>query len=173
MEAVHQFGTNVVGFHLATGEMRWYIVVCYLSPDNTSTIESVVTVLKEQPRGTELLVTGDSNAKLSEPEGDRRGEDIVVALATEVLEDMLTHFLPRRRSWCRNRRTWSMTQAGREVRFRTDYILTVSSGMFPSGNPGITQTITWLWVASVALPLGNTPNTSGGASRPPYNHRPP
>ena len=25
VEAVHKFGTNVVGFHLDTGEQRWYI----------------------------------------------------------------------------------------------------------------------------------------------------
>ena len=61
--------------------------------------------------------------KLSEPEGDRRGEDIVAALSTEGLEDMLVHFLPLRRSWCRDRRTWIVIRMGREVRSRTDYIL--------------------------------------------------
>ena len=85
VEAVQQFGPNVVGFHLATGERRWYIVVCYLAPDNTLTIESVVAALKERPCGAELLVAGDFNVKLSEPEGDWRGENIAAALATEGL----------------------------------------------------------------------------------------
>ena len=41
----------------------------YLAPDDTSTIESVLAALKERPRGAELLVAGDFNVKLSEPEG--------------------------------------------------------------------------------------------------------
>ena len=87
VEAVQQFGPNVVGFHLATGDRRWYIVGCYLAPNNTLTIESVAAALMERSMGAELLVAGDFNANLAEPEGDPRGEDIASELATEVLED--------------------------------------------------------------------------------------
>ena len=96
---------------------------CYLSPDNTSRIESVVATLKERPWGAELLVAGDLNVKLSETEGDRMGEFTTVALATEGLEDVSAHFLLRRHSWCQNGRTWRMIRSGREMRSRTDYIL--------------------------------------------------
>ena len=51
VEAVQQFGTKVVGFQLAIGARRCYIVGCYLAPDDTSTIESVVAALKERTRG--------------------------------------------------------------------------------------------------------------------------
>ena len=85
MEAVQQFGPNVFGFQLERGERWWYIVGCYLSPDETSTIESVVAALKERPCGAKLLVAGDFNVKLSEPEGDWREENIAAALATEGL----------------------------------------------------------------------------------------
>ena len=44
----------------------------YLAPGDTLPIESAVATLKERPWGAELLVAGDFNAKLSEPEGDRR-----------------------------------------------------------------------------------------------------
>ena len=74
---------------------------CYLAPNNTSTIKSVVTTLKELRWGTELFEAADFNMKLSEPEGDQRGEDIAATLATEGLEDTLAHFLPHRCSWCR------------------------------------------------------------------------
>ena len=67
---------------------------CYLAPDDTSTIESVVAALKECPMGAELLVAGDFNANLAELEGDRRGEDTARAMATEGLEDISEHFLP-------------------------------------------------------------------------------
>ena len=51
VEAVQKFGPNIVRFQLATGERRWYIVGCYLVPNNTSTIESVVGALKDRPQG--------------------------------------------------------------------------------------------------------------------------
>ena len=98
VEAFHQFGPNVVGFQLVTGVRRWYIVGCYLAPDDTLTIESVVAALKERPMGAKLLVAGDFIANLVDPEGDRRGEDIAAFMSTEVLEDMSAHFLPLRRS---------------------------------------------------------------------------
>ena len=82
MEAIQKFGLNVFGFHLAMGEQRWYISGCYLAPDDTSTIEIFVSTLKERPRGAELLVVGDFNVNLSEPEGCYRGGGIAPELAT-------------------------------------------------------------------------------------------
>ena len=118
LEVVQKFVPNVVGFQLVMGEWRWYIVGFYLAPDDTLTIESVVATLKERPRGVEMLVTGDFNINLVEPEGDLRGEDITAAMATEGLEYMSAHLLSRRCSWCREGRMWSMNREGRDVRFR-------------------------------------------------------
>ena len=98
VEAVQQFGPKVVGFQMVKGERRWYIVGCYLAPNDTSTIESVVAAIKECLRGAELLLAGGFNFNLAEPEGDRRGDDIVADMVTEVLEDMSEHFLSRQRS---------------------------------------------------------------------------
>ena len=123
MEAIQKFRPNVVGFQLATGDRRWYIVGCYLAPEDTLTIESTVAALKELPQGAKLLVARDLNVKLLDPEGDCRGEDTASSLAMEGPEDMLEHFLLRRKSCLRDGRAWSMIQAGREVRSRTDYIL--------------------------------------------------
>ena len=72
------------------------------------TIESVVAALKERPRGVKMLVAGDFNVNLVDPEGNRRGEDIAAAMEAEGIEDILAHFLMLRRSWCRDGRTWSM-----------------------------------------------------------------
>ena len=90
----------------------------------------VVAALKERPRGAKLLMAGDFNAKLSEPEFNRRGEEIATALAKEGMDDMPEHFLPRRRSWCRDGRTWRMIREGREVRSRMDYILGADFRLF-------------------------------------------
>ena len=80
VEAVRQFDPNIVGFQMAMGARRWYIIGCYLAPDDTSTIDNVVAALKKRPRGTTLLVAGDLNTTLTDPENDRRGTEIVAAL---------------------------------------------------------------------------------------------
>ena len=49
------------------------------------TIESVLAALNEHPRGLDLLVVGDLNANLEEPEGYCREEDITVALTAAGL----------------------------------------------------------------------------------------
>ena len=67
VEAVIQYGPNVMSFELATGARRWYIIGCYLAPDDTSTIESVIAALKERPKGTALAVAGDLNTALDDP----------------------------------------------------------------------------------------------------------
>ena len=82
VETFQKFGPNFVGFQLAKREWRWYIEGCYLDPEYTLTIENVVAALKDFTRGAKMLVAGDFNVNLAEPEGDRRGEDIVAAMAT-------------------------------------------------------------------------------------------
>ena len=81
---------------------------CYLAPDDTLTIERVVEALRERPKVAELLVAEDLNINFTAPEGDRRDEDIAATFATEGLEDMAPHFIPRQRRWCWDRRTWGI-----------------------------------------------------------------
>ena len=83
-------------------------------------------------------MTGDLKINLAAPEGDRREEDITATFATEGLEDMAPHLLPRQRRWCRDRRTWGMIRKGREVRSRTDYILGTDRRLF--GNVSVWDT---------------------------------
>ena len=130
VEAVEKFGPNVIGFQLATGARRWYIVGVYLAPEDTTTMERVSEAIQSKPRGAELLVVGDFNVDLASPEGDRREEYIATSLATEGLEDIARHFLPRESRWCRERRTWGVIRKGREVRSQTDYILGTDRSLF-------------------------------------------
>ena len=67
VEAVQKYRQNVIGFQLATGAQRWYIVGCYLAPNDTLTIERVVEALRDRPKGAELLVAGDLNTNLAAP----------------------------------------------------------------------------------------------------------
>ena len=59
VEAVREYGPNVLRFKVETGEQRWYIIGCYLAPDDAETIERVVTALGDRPKGTTLIVAGD------------------------------------------------------------------------------------------------------------------
>ena len=127
---MRQFGPNVVGFQLATGARWRYIIGCYLAPKDTSTTERVVAALKERPWGVTLMVAGELNTTLMEPENDQGGTDIVAALTVEGFEDMTTQFLPFRRTWGQERRTWIMIIEGKVVRSRTDYILGTDRRLF-------------------------------------------
>ena len=56
LEFVQQFKPNIIGLHLTTGDQRWYIVGCYLAPNNTLTIESDVAALKNNPGAPNCLL---------------------------------------------------------------------------------------------------------------------
>ena len=113
VEEVRQYGPNVLSFEVVSGRRRWYIVGCYIDPDDAQTIERVVTAMGDQPKGTALVVAGDLNTDLGEMECDSRGAEISAALTEAGLEDMTAHFLPRKRRWGRERRTWAMVRGGK------------------------------------------------------------
>ena len=130
VEAVKEYGPNILSFEVATGGKRWYIIGCYFSPDDAWTIERVVTALGDQPRGTALLVAGDLNTDLGDTTSNGRGTEITAALTEAGVEDMTAHFLPRKRPWGRERRTWSMVREGRVIGYWTDYLLGTDRSLF-------------------------------------------
>ena len=123
VEAVREYGTNVLSFEVATGGRRWYIIGCYLAPDDAHTIERVVTVLGDQPHVTARVVAGDFNTDLGDTASDGRGTEIAETLTEAGVEEMTAHALPRKRLWGRERRTWSMVREGKVIRSQTDYLL--------------------------------------------------
>ena len=101
-----------------------------LPPNDARTIERFVTALGDQPRGTALIVAGYLNTDLGDMASDRRGKEIAAAITEASLEDMTAHFLPRKRQWGREQRTWSMVKGGEAIRSRTDYILGTDRSLF-------------------------------------------
>ena len=130
MEVVREYGPNALSFEVATGVRRWYIIGCYLAPDDAETIERVFTALGDIPRGTALIVEGDLNMDLGDAENDRRGSEIAAAITEAGVEDMTAHFLPRKIKWGRERRTWSMMREGKVVRSRMDFLLGTDRSFF-------------------------------------------
>ena len=79
--------------------------------------------MAERPRGMELIVAGDLNVDLEKAGGQGQDEEIATSVATAVLEDLSGYFLPRRRAWINDRRTWAVVRQGGVVRSRMEYIL--------------------------------------------------
>ena len=91
VEFIREYGQNVMSFELSTGARWWYIIGCYLAPDETSTIDRVVAALRDRPKGTALVVAGDLNMDLEDSENDRRGTEIAAAMTATGVEDMTAH----------------------------------------------------------------------------------
>ena len=71
-------------------------------------VEDVVMVISRRPRGAKLLVVGDSNADLDDPEGSMISEEIAEELVANLLDYTSSHFLPSSNPWSRDRFTWSI-----------------------------------------------------------------
>ena len=75
-------------------------------------------------------MAGDLNTDMGAPENDRRGTEIAAATMEAGVEDITSHFLPRKRPWGRELRTRSMVRKRRVVRSRTDYLLGTDRSLF-------------------------------------------
>ena len=113
VEAIRQFGANVIPCQLATGERQLYIVVCYLAPGDRAKIQDVKAKMSERLWGVELIAAGDLNIDLERTGGWGRDKEIATVVATAGLEDPFDHLFTRQRPWCRDRRTWVMVRQGR------------------------------------------------------------
>ena len=100
-----------------------HVMGFYLVPCDASTLERVVAAVGQRLKGVELLVVGNFNTYLEFLDRHDRDEVIVSEMAMEGLEDMKEHFLPRKLLWNRDVHMCSMLRRGKEVRYRTSYIL--------------------------------------------------
>ena len=69
IEELHLHGPNIISFQMVTGRQRWHVVRCYISPSNASAIEDVSVAMRDVPFGADLMVAGNLNYNLAEPEG--------------------------------------------------------------------------------------------------------
>ena len=102
---------------------------CYLAPDDALTIEDIVAAISQRPQGAALLVVGNFYTDLAAPEGRAWDKEIAVAMAATGLEDFSGQFLPRKKPWLRDGRTWCMRRGGREVRSWTKFVLGTYRGL--------------------------------------------
>ena len=58
VEAICQFGANIITCQLERGRGCWYIIRCNLVPVDRATIWDVETAMNERPRGVEFISVG-------------------------------------------------------------------------------------------------------------------
>ena len=75
----------------------------------------------QRPHRDEPMMTSDFNDNLEGPKGNNQDEDIATAMAPSGPKDISDKFLPLQNNiWVRDRRTWSTTHLGQEVRYRME-----------------------------------------------------
>ena len=94
IKELHLHVMNVISFQMVTGRRRWNVIGCYIAPINASIIEVVAATIRDQPYGAKLLMSGDLNANLQEPEVTPQVEAIANELMVVGLMDMGLYFLP-------------------------------------------------------------------------------
>jgi len=131
IESVVKHGPNVVSFELVTGWCRIPVVGGYIPPSDQSTLPHMIAAMdrfRTHRSGKRMIVFGDFNVDLSDPNQDTRGSEIIDAFTTHGLEDLLLHFKPRERY--SHRQTWWQDRGGFTIRSRCDYILGSDRRMF-------------------------------------------
>ena len=80
----------MVSFFLASRARQWYVVGAYMPPNDDPLVHCVDQALKAAPKGVELILLGDLNARLREP-CDEREEELIISLADHGLIDITEH----------------------------------------------------------------------------------
>jgi hypothetical protein len=91
VEEVELCGPNVLSFQLVLGATRYYIMGCYIPPNNLTTLTHVEQAWMVCPKGCLPIVLGDLNVKLATPH-DKQDETIAKQVDTMNLVDMSSCF---------------------------------------------------------------------------------
>ena len=122
IEQVEIRGPNVLSFQLVSGAARWYIIGCYIPPNDLTTLTHVDEAWRACPKGCLPILLGDLNVNLAAPRNNR-DDTIADQVDAMALIDMSTHFRQRRGRRSRGRWTWRMRRGRRWVSSQCDYIL--------------------------------------------------
>ena len=115
-------GSHVVTFRLITGELRYYVVGCYIPPSSTAELADIRRAYKRCPKGFKPILMGDLNINLESPR-DERDMEIAEQVDWMDLGCLTDHFRQRRRCVTRGRLTWRQRRLGRWVSSKPDYFL--------------------------------------------------
>ena len=120
VEETRIWGPNVISLHLMMGSIRFFVVGCYIPPNDLEALACVDKAWRECPAGTHPILVGDLNVNLRTPRTERE-ETIAEQVDAMDLVDMSRHFRQRsgNRLWGRCVLTWSPGGEGRLPNVRT------------------------------------------------------
>ena len=88
------YGPNVPAFQLVLGATRWYIIGCYITPNNLTTLLLIEQEWQACPKGCLPIMLGDLNTNLAAPQ-DERDKMIAELVDSMALVSMSSH-VPQR-----------------------------------------------------------------------------
>ena len=104
-------GPNVLSFQLVSGATRYYIVGCYIPPNNLTTLTHIEQAWMACPKGCLPIMLGDLNVNLAAPR-DKPDKTIAEQVDAMNLVDMSSRFRQRRGKNSHGRWTWRMRRGG-------------------------------------------------------------
>ena len=128
VEAEKQWHANVMSIHVVTGNTRYYIVGCYLPPDNLHSLEFVKKAWSQRRSGAIPLLIGDFNVDLDSP-NNSRADIIAEQLDRWLLNKTCDHFYRKtKKGGQRGNWTWHQDRTGddtvgRWIHKQLDYVL--------------------------------------------------
>ena len=69
-----------------TRRKRWFIDGCYILPGSVAETEHITKALCHCPDGLELILVGDLNVNLSQPEGRESKKYLAIIMVVEEIE---------------------------------------------------------------------------------------
>jgi hypothetical protein len=115
-------GPNVLSIQLVSGAARWYIIGCYIPPNNLTALTHIDEAWRACPKGCLPILLGDMNVNLAALR-NKCDDTITNQVDAMALIDMSTYFRQRRGRRSRGRWTWRMRRGRRWVSPQCDYIL--------------------------------------------------
>lgn len=122
VEETRIWGPNVISLHLMMGSIRFFVVGCYIPPNDLEALACVDKAWRECPTGAHPILVGDLNVNLRAPRTERE-EMIAEQVDAMDLVDMSRHFRQRSGKRLRGRWTWRMRREGRWISSQCDYFL--------------------------------------------------
>jgi hypothetical protein len=109
VEAQRRHGPNIISCIIVTGKRQHPIIGAYIPPGDTTTL-AYISEASNHFQGKPIFLMGDINVDLQTTTPNNRDTEIMAFLSALGLEDMSTHFLPRKTF--RHGNTWSMEREG-------------------------------------------------------------
>ncbi len=130
----------MLSFLLLLGATQYYIVGCYIPPNDLTTLTHIKQAWMACPKGCLPIVLGNLNVNLAAPR-DKCDETIAEQIHTMNLVDMSSCFCQRRGNNSNGRWTWRMRRGRQWFSSQCDYILGRATDLRP------------FWCVSVQMPF--------------------